>query len=91
MKNITIWAINKIKRCTLRIFEAEDDEPEYVNRKIVAQNNRAIDHYLRTNTPEEKQELLSVINWTNDRCVEDLIKLGWRVWPCNKETEVNAR
>lgn len=75
MKTITIYKINKIKYCLLRIFEAEDDD--IPNRRIISANERAIDNYLKDYTKEEKDELLKVINWTNDNCVNGLEKLGW--------------
>lgn len=76
-KDITIWTINQIKKCTLRIFEAEDDD--IPNRKIISENERAIDYYLKYKTGEEKRELLSIINWTNDNCIAKLKALGWNV------------
>lgn len=75
MKTITIYKINKIKKCLLRIFETEDDD--IPNKRIISSNERAIDNYLKDYTKEEKDELLKVINWTNDNCVNDLEKLGW--------------
>lgn len=84
-KEITIWTINQIKKCTLRIFEAEDDD--IPNKRIISANERAIDYYLKYKTEKEKRELLSVINWTNDNCISKLISLGWTILLCNKEKE----
>lgn len=75
MKTITIYKINKIKNCLLRIFETEDDD--IPNKRIISANERAIDKYLKDYTKEEKEELLRVVNWTNDNCSDDLEKLGW--------------
>lgn len=77
MKIISMHKINKIKCCQLRIFEAEDDD--YPDRRIVNANERAIDHYLKYYSEEEKQELLKAIRWTNDDCASELVKLGWTV------------
>lgn len=77
MKIISMHKINKIKGCKLRIFEAEDDD--YPDRRIVRANERAIDHYLKYYSEEEKQELLKTIRWTNDDCATELLKLGWTV------------
>lgn len=84
-KTITIWTINQIKKCTLRIFDAEDDD--IPNKRIISANERAIDNYLKYKTKEEKRELLSVINWTNDNCISKLTSLGWTILLCNKEKE----
>lgn len=77
MKIISMYKINKIKGCQLRIFEAEDDD--YPDRRIVNANERAIDHYLEDYSEEEKQELLKTIRWTYDDCASELVKLGWIV------------
>ena len=77
MKTISMFKINKIKGCQLRIFEAEDDD--YPDRRIVNANERAIDHYLEDYSEEEKQELLKTIRWTYDDCASELVKLGWTV------------
>lgn len=76
-KDITIWTINQIKKCTLRIFEAKDDD--IPNKRIISANEIAIDHYLKYKIEEEKRELLSAINWTNDNCIAKLKALGWKV------------
>ena len=75
MKTISMYKINKIKKCLLRIFETEDDD--IPNRRIISSNERAIDNYLKEYAKEEKDELLRVINWTNDNCADYLEKLGW--------------
>ena len=77
MKIISMFKINKIKGCQLRIFEAEDDD--YPDRRKVSSNERAIDHYLEDYSEEEKQELLKAIRWTYDDCASELVKLGWTV------------
>ena len=43
-KQISIYYINRIKACQLRIFTAEDDNCP--DGRIVAQNERAIEHWL---------------------------------------------
>lgn len=75
MKTISMYKINNIKKCLLKIFEAEDDD--IPDRRIISSNERVIDKYLKEYTKEEKKELLSVIKWTNDNCADDLEKLGW--------------
>lgn len=79
-KVIHMYYLNKIKNCTLRIFEAEDDD--YPNRHIVSANERAIDYWLakaNINSREYQAELLYNINWTCDDCKTRLEKLGWTV------------
>lgn len=83
-KEITIWTINQIKKCTLRLFEAEDDD--IPNKRIISANERAINHYLKYKTEEEKRELLSIINWTNDNCIAKLQALGWNVLALDKKS-----
>lgn len=77
MKKIPMVIINRIKACDSRIFEAMDDD--YPNNKKVAANERAIEHYLKDYTEEEKRELREYINWENDDCAYTLTCLGWEV------------
>lgn len=79
-KIIHMYYINKIKTCKLNIFEAEDDD--YPDLKTVRANERAIEHYLDKagiNDNKLREELLYNIRWTNDNCVDTLIKLGWTI------------
>ena len=60
MKQIHIHYINKIKRCKLRIFEAEDNYVFTVEDKaVVTANERAIEHWLKkaniTNEEERRR------------------------------------
>ena len=79
MKEIKMITINKIKKCLLKIFEEEDDGQP--NSKIIRANWGAITRLLKPYqfTQEEEQELLRVVNWTNDNCVGALEDLGWKV------------
>lgn len=76
-KEISIKTINNIKECLYRIFDAEDDD--CVNRKKVSANERAIDHYLKDYSEEQKKELLSVIKWHEGGTAPKLEKLGWKI------------
>ena len=76
-KEIKMVTINKIKCCLLKIFEAEDDD--IPNHKIIGANNRAIDHYLKDYSKEQREELFKLIRWTNDDCCTELEKAGWKV------------
>lgn len=76
-KEIRMITLNRIKYCLLRIFEAEDDD--IPNLKIIEANNRALDHYLKSYSETEKDELLRLIRWTNDNCCTELEKAGWKV------------
>lgn len=76
-KEITIRIVNIIKMCLLKIYQAEDED--YPNRRVVAANNRAIDHYLKDYSKEQQYELLNIIRWHNDNCVKELEKTGWKV------------
>lgn len=69
--------------CLYRIFDAKDDD--CVNRKKVSANERAINHYLKDYSEEQKQELLKIldieyVDW-NYNCVRvlELEKLGWKI------------
>ena len=80
MKEIRMITINKIKSLDLKIFEYEDDEPEYVNRRGVANCYNAIWYrVLKEYTVEEKRELLEIIRWSNDDCKSKLERAGWSV------------
>lgn len=87
-KQIHIYYINKIKNCLLKIFDAEDDE--IPNRRIVVANENAIDKYLNKAgiiNKELRQELLSNITWSNDKCKEKLEGLGWKILTGKEELE----
>ena len=81
-KSISVRIINKIKNLKMKIFEYEDEEPEYVNRRAVAICERRIEKYLANITPyeSERKELRENIKWTCDNCTEKLEKLGWEVY-----------
>ena len=81
-KSISMRSINKIKNLKRKIFEYEDEEPEYVNRRAVAICERYIERYLADVTPYEAEikELRENIKWTCDNCTEKLEKLGWKVY-----------
>lgn len=76
-KEIRMITLNRIKRCKLRIFAAEDED--CVNHKKVSANERAIDHYLKDYSKEQQYELLNLIRWNNDNCVKELEKIGWKI------------
>lgn len=77
MKVIKMSVLNKIKICSLRIFEAEDDY--YTDRRIVARNQRTIDNLLKDYTEEERIELVNNIRWEVSNCSLELQKLGWEI------------
>lgn len=81
-KSISVRIINKIKNLKMKIFEYEDEEPEYVNRRAVAICDRHIEKYLANVTPyeSERKELRENIKWTCDNCTEKLEKLSWEVY-----------
>ena len=81
-KSISMRSINKIKNLERKIFEYEDEESEYVNRRAVAICERYIEKYLANVTPyeSERKELRENIDWTCDNCTEKLEKLGWEVY-----------
>lgn len=81
-KSISVRIINKIKNLKMKIFEYEDEEPEYVNRRAVAICERHIEKYLAnvTSYESERKELRENIKWTCDNCAEKLEKLGWEVY-----------
>ena len=80
MKEIMMHTLNKVKGLQLKIFEYEDDEPEYVNRRGVAACERSLwNTVLKDYTEEEKRELLNLISWHNDDCKSRLEKAGWKV------------
>lgn len=77
MKEIEMITINKLKKYELNIFEAEDDDvPNY--RKI-RRNEREIEKLIKRYSDEEINELLRLVKWTNDNCVETLEQNGWIV------------
>lgn len=79
-KKIHMYYLNKIKDCTYRIFEQEDDD--FPNRRIISANYRAREHWLdKVGVQDEKDrhELRKNISWTCDTCKERLEKLGWEV------------
>ncbi len=79
-KTIEMYYINRIKNCKLRIFAAEDDDCP--DGRIVAQNERAIEHWLDQACvvdPDLRYELEENINWVNDDCCGVLEKLGWTI------------
>ena len=81
-KSVSMRIVNKIKNLKLKIFEYEDEEPEYVNRRAAAMCERYIERYLENVTPyeSERKELRENIDWTCDNCVDKLEKLGWEVY-----------
>ena len=83
-KSVSMRIVNKIKNLKLKIFEYEDEEPEYVNRRGVSSCERYIEKYLANVTPyeSERKELRENIDWTCDNCAEKLEKLGWEVYGC---------
>lgn len=76
-KEISIRTINNVKECLYRIFDAEDDD--CVNRKKVSANERAIDHYLKDYSEEQKKELLSIMQWHSGGTAQKLERLGWKI------------
>jgi len=79
-KRIHIYYINKIKFCDGRIYDAQDDL--YVNNRVVAQNERSIEHWLDKAKIFDKDlrfELRKHCNWYNDSCCKVLEKLGWTI------------
>ncbi|MCM1556780.1 MAG: hypothetical protein NC087_04520 [Anaeroplasma bactoclasticum] len=89
MKKISMHTINKIKECKCRIYEAEDCEREFVDRRAVASNERAIEHWLDKEGIFDKDlrmEVLDNVNWADDNCAGMLEKLGWTI-----VREVNKR
>lgn len=77
-KRIHIYYINKIKFCKGRIYDAQDDL--FVDNRVVAQNERAIELYLDKAKIFDKDlrfELKKHCNWYNDNCCKVLEKLGW--------------
>ena len=77
MKIIKMSVLSKIKKCKLRIFEAEDDD--IPNMRIVRRNERIIDDLIKDYTKEEQEELWENIKWHNDDCTSKLEQLGWKV------------
>ena len=81
-KSISVRSINKIKNLKRKIFEYEDEEPGYVNRRAVAICERYIEKCLANVTPyeSERKELRENIDWTCDNCADKLEKLGWGIY-----------
>ena len=81
-KSISMRSINKIKNLKRKIFEYEDEEPEYVNRWSVLVCERYIEKYLANVTPyeSERKELRENIDLTCDNFADKLEKLGWEVY-----------
>ena len=75
-------SINKIKNLKRKIFEYEDEEPGYVNRRAVAICERYIEKCFANVTPyeSERKELRENIDWTCDNCADTLEKLGWGIY-----------
>ena len=86
-KQIKLSIIAKIQRCTMRIFEAQDQD--YPDCRVVASNERAIQHYLDNITSDgnEQSEILRAIekeNWntkdyTFKPICDNLRALGYEV------------
>ena len=81
-KSISVRIINKIKNLKMKIFEYEDEEPEYVNRRAISACERYIEKYIANVNPyeTERKELRENIKWTCDNCTEKIEKLGWEVY-----------
>ncbi len=64
-RQIKMSTIAKIQRCTMRIFEAQDQD--YPDNRIVASNERAIQHYLDdiTSDTNEQCKILNAIESEN--------------------------
>ena len=77
MKEISMYELNKIKRLQEEIFEEEDDD--YVDRRITAPKYRAIDRIMNKYSETEKQELIDNIHWHWDNCTNKLKLLGWTI------------
>lgn len=54
-KQIKLSTIAKIQRATMRIFEAQDQD--YPDNKVVASNERAIQHYLDNITSDTNKQV----------------------------------
>ena len=67
MNEIKLSTIAKIQSATIRIFEAEDCDREYIDRRTVAANERAIDRHLSkiTDDKEVQHKVLEIINNNN--------------------------
>ncbi len=64
-KQIKMSTIAKIQRCTMRIFEAQDED--YPDNRVVVSNERAIQHYLAdiTSDTNEQCKILNAIESEN--------------------------
>ncbi len=79
-KKIHIYYINKIKNLDLKIFEYEDDDcPNY---RAVNLCERNIEKWLDKagiTDQDSRREVRGCCNWANNKCCEELKKLGWEV------------
>ena len=76
-KEISIETICHIKQCLWMIsLEYTMDPPM---KKVISANKRAINHYLKDYSEEQKQEVLSNINLFVKDCVSKLEELGWKI------------
>lgn len=72
--------INRLKRCDLNIFEAEDDIP--ANRRKVVANERAKEHWLdKAGIIKEdyRREVLELACWETDSVATELMIKGWKI------------
>ena len=67
MREIKLIWIAKIQRATIKIFEAEDCDIEYVDRRVVKSNERAINTYLNKITEDKdlQQKIMKIIHENN--------------------------
>lgn len=77
MKEIEMITINKLKKYDFNIFDAEDDD--FTNYRKIRRNEREIQKLIKDYSIEEKRELIMLVRWTNDNCVEALEQNGWIV------------
>lgn len=77
MKEIEMITINKLKKYDFNIFDAEDDD--FTNYRKIRRNEREIQKLIKDYSIEEKRELIMLVRWTNDNCVETLEQNGWIV------------
>lgn len=78
-KEISIKTISKVQKCIhkISIVEAGTDY------RVVAANERAIQHYLRDYSYEQSLELLKIIFWytgyDNAKDLKLLEEMGWKI------------
>ena len=78
-KEISINIINKVQKCIhkISIVKAGTDY------RVVAANERAINHYLRNYSYEQRLELLKIMFWytgyDNARGLKLLKEMGWQI------------